>query len=200
MSHLVSSTHFDASPQVSSDTSPIREQPGSFFQPKHLKTKASPAPGRARSSWACRSAPSAAGSSFPGQSTFALHRAQTTRAVRRPEELCLNAPQHKTTGSTAERKQGCVGDRQLLEQTKIPILHPNTVFYRSSGNNPGRSNKEIILWEDQAPQSPLYRIFILDCLRSSYQTMDFETLNPSLRKRPQESLLAVFLLSFWRLI
>lgn len=151
MSHLSQRAHFDALPQVSSDTSPIPERTQSFFRPKHLKTKASPAPGRARSSWACRSAPSAAGSGFAGQSTFALHRAETTRAVRRPEELCINDPEHKTTGSTAERKGGCVGDRQLLKQTKIPILHPNTVSHRSSGNSQGRSKKEIMLREEQAP-------------------------------------------------
>lgn len=51
MSNLSYSLHFDASPRVSSDTSPIPGRTQSFFKPKHLKTKGSTAPGRARTSW-----------------------------------------------------------------------------------------------------------------------------------------------------
>lgn len=168
----------------------IREQPGSFFQPKHLKSKASPAPGRARSSWACRSAPSAAGSGFPGQSTFALHRAETSRAVRRPEELSFNAPEHKTTGSTAERKQGCVGDRQLLKQIKIPIFAPKHGLPQILREWP---------WEiQQGDNTKPHRVTWTGSLLLTVSDPNTKQwiLNPSLRIRPQESLLAMSLFYF----
>lgn len=82
---------------------------------------------------ACRSTPSAAGNGFPGQSTFSLHRAEATHAVRRPEDLYIKDHEHESMGSVAERERVMCGRQAGLQRDKNTHFVPKHTLLQIPG-------------------------------------------------------------------